>query len=652
MSDRDLPAGVADYAERKHRRTSAVERLLVRLAFLPQLLQPQCDARKLAAPIRQEIERIEPHTEREVQTLRYELRRAGLRPDLVQSALALVVRRAGDRMPLPPTNGALAAAALMLQGRAVDLQADGERALACALAATVAALAGKRVHIIVPTGHFARSRFRDMGPVFEVLDLSVAHVDEAMPVEQRRDAYRRDVVYCAQRSVALDCLADRLALKGRAGSVRLRTGGIGSHSTVVHELMLSGLHFAIVDEADVVLADAAQSALTLDGNANMSQEVRWLQEALVLAARLQRDADYTVPATVERLLVPLSVAGRGKLAQFARDLSGIWQGPSRREEIVELALATMLLLQKDRDFTVATDALNESRLKLDRSAAALAGGQTQARLVRLLLEIREGCAITATRQTLARITYQRFVRSYVGCAVTASNMQGLAGELWRVCRLRQVRLGPRSTSSSASVMCAPLQPDAAAHVQEIARTVARLREHGQPLLLVTRDHVAAKALSVSLIAAGLPNTCLAGLQNDEEATAFSGARAPGRITVMPHTAACGVMVERPGPETTLPSLAIVITQLLPSQRHTQGLLRRCRRDGVPCVATELLAADDELLVAYVPAWLRKRAGALPGRTLQKYCQWRYGSEAALLRDELLRADDYLGELFAFAGHTG
>ena len=50
--------------------------------------------------------------------------------------------------------------------------------------------------------------------------------------------------------------------------------------------------------------------------------------------------------------------------------------------------------------------------------------------------------------------------------------------------------------------------------------------------------------------------------------------------------------------------------------------------------------------------MRKRAAALPGRTLQKYCQWRYASETALLRDELLRADDYLGELFAFAGHTG
>jgi preprotein translocase subunit SecA len=650
MSDRDLPA--ADYAERKHRRTSAVERLLIRLAFLPQLLLPRYDARKLAAPIRLEIDRTQPPTEREVQSLRYELRRAGLQPDLVLRALAFVVTRAGNRMPLPPTNGALAGSALLLQGRAVELQADGERALACALAAAVAALAGKPVHVIVPTGHFARRRLRDVGALFEALDLSVAHVDEAMPAEQRRDAYRCDVVYCAQRTVALDCLADRMALKGRAGSVRLRASAIGAHSTVVQELMLGGLHFTIVDEADVVLADAAQTALTLDGNANMSQEVRWLQDALVLAARLQCDVDYTLPASVESLVVPLSAAGRAKLGQFTREMSGIWQGVRRREEIVELALATMWLLQKDHDYAVATEGLNESRLRLDPQAAALAGGQTQARMVRLLLEIREGCAITATRQTLARITYQRFVRSYVGCAAIASDMQGLAGELWRVCRLRRVRLGPHSGSSSVSVMSVPLQPDATAHVQEIAQTVTRLREHGQPLLLVTRDHVAAKALSVSLIAAGLQNFCLAGLQNEEEAAAFSGARAAGRITVMPHTAACGVMLHRPEPETAVASLSIVITQLLPSQRHIQGLLRRCRRDGVPGVATELLAADDELLAAYVPAWLRKRAAALPGRTLQKYCQWRYASETAMLRDELLRADDYLGELFAFAGHTG
>lgn len=652
MSDREVAAPAADYAERKHRRTSAVERLLVRLAYLPQMLQPRQEVRKLAAPIRLEIDRTQPPTEREVQSLRYELHRAGLQPDLVLRALAIVVKRAGNRMPLPPTNGALAASALLLQGRAVELQADGERALACALAAAVAAFAGKPVHVIVPTGHFARRRLRDVGALFQALDLSVAHVDEAMPAEQRREAYRRDVVYCAQRTVALDCLADRMALKGRAGSVRLRAGAIGSHSTVTQELMLGGLHFAIVDEADVVLADAAQSALTLDGNANMSQEVRWLQESLVLAAQLQCDMDYTLPESVDALVVPLTDAGRIKLGQLTREMSGIWQGVRRREEVVELALATMWLLQKDHDYTLAPEGANESRLRLDPRVAALAGGQAQARMVRLLLEIREGCAITATRQTLARITYQRFVGSYVRCAATAADMQGLAGELWRVCRLRRIRLGSRSGSSSASVMSAPMQPDAAAHRKEIALAVTRLREHGQPLLLVTRDHVAAKALSESLIAAGLRNICLAGLQNEEEAAAFSGARAPERITVMPHTAACGVMLQRPEPETAVASLGIVITQLLPSQRHVQSLLRRCRRDGVPCVATELLAVDDELLAAYVPAWLLKRSAMVPGRTLQKYCQWRYGSETALLRDELLRADEYLGELFAFAGHAG
>ena len=649
MSDRDLPLGLADYAERKHRRTSPVERALIRLAFLPQLLRPRCDARKLAEPIRLEIDRIELHTEREVQVLRYELRRVGMRPDLVTRALAFAVVRAGDRLPLPPTNGSLAAAALMLAGRAVELEGGDERALACALAAAVAALAGKPVHVIVPTGHFARQRFVQMQPLFDALELSSAHVGEDMPTEQRRDAYRHDVVYCAQRAIALDCLADRLALKGRAGSVRMRTGAIGAYSSAANELMLRGLHWGIVDEADVVLADAAESALTIDSDANMSQEVRWLQEASMLAAQLRRDVDYVVPQESAGLAVQLSAAGRRKLAALSRELSGIWQGVNRREEVVALALAATVVLQKDRDYTVVTDAVKEARLKLNPEAAALAQGPTQLRLLRLLLEIREGCAVTATRQTLARITYQHLVRSYVKCAVIASDLGGLGGEIWRVCRVRRARVG---NAGDSGVESATVCRTSAAHAREIEKIARDSRASSQPLLLVTRDHAAAKALSTSLEAAGLATTCLLGLQNDDEAAAFASAATAGRITVMPHTAACGLIVQKPESGTQPMDLAIVFTHLLPSQRHTRGFLRRCRADGVTCIAVEVLATDDELMAAYTPAWLRGLADVLPRRPVQRFCQWRHASETALLRDELLRADDYLGELFAFAGRTG
>jgi preprotein translocase subunit SecA len=639
---------LVDYAERKHRRASPVERALIRLAFLPQLLRPRCDARKLAEPIRLEIDRIELHTEREVQVLRYELRRVGMRPDLVARALAFAVVRAGNRLPLPPTNGALAGAALLLDGRAVELEGGDERALACALAAAVAGLSGKPVHVIVPTGHFARQRFAQMQPLFDALELSSAHVDEDMPAEQRRDAYRHDVVYCAQRPLALDCLADRLALKGRAGSVRMRTDAIGAYSSTPNELMLRGLHWGIVDEADVVLADAAQSALTIDSDANMSQEVRWLQEALMLAGHLRRDVDYAVPPSPASLAVQLGVSGRAKLAQLARDLSGIWQGANRREEVVELALAATVLLQKDRHYTVTMDALNAARLKLNPETAALAQDQTQARLLRLLLEIQEGCAITATRQTLARITYQRLVRSYVKCAVIASDMSGLGGEIWKVCRVSRARLSARPAGSVA----ASVQSNEARHAHEIEALVTRARARSQPLVLVTRDHAAAKALSATLDASGFATSCLLGLQNEDEAAAFAAAATAGRITVMPHTAACGLIVQKSETEAQSVDLAIVFTHLLPSQRHTRGFLRRCRADGVTCTAVELLAVDDELMVAYTPAWLRGWANVLPGRPVQKFCQWRHASETALLRDELLRADDYLGELFAFAGHTG
>lgn len=636
MSERAPSLQLGAYPERPQRRASVVEKFLVSLAYLPQALLAGQSASRLAARIKQ-ARGASTIGDMELRTLRYELRKHGLRGDLVARALALASRAAGTK----PDDLQLAAAWLLIQERVVELPMAEGRSLACALAAAVVAMSGVTVHIVVPVGHAARRDCAAMQPLFAALDLSVACVDDTTKPEQRRDCYASDVIYCVQRELALDYLRDRLVLRGKPRAVRLRTELLTAQMPVSRNLMLRGLQFAIVDEADVVLIDGVQSPVAISTDVESSQEGRWVGEALKLARSLQAEQDYLVH---EGKFIELTQAGGRRLGDLAYGMAGIWQGAERREEIVKLALVACHVLQRDKHYTV-----NEPALQVDPQVLRMFGTQpATVRVLRLLLELKEGCAPTATRETLARIAYQRFFRSYLKSAAIASNTRGIGGELWKVYRKRLAKLRAQAPRLWIALpdRIAPTRDACAAGV---TARIAELHERGSPVLLITRNQMACGFWSEALAKAGLQHQCLTGAQDEKEAAAFAAAATPGRITVAPHFAARGCTVDRVAATEKLGGLRVIFVQLFPSDRHQLSLLARTLPAGVPGSVQRMLALDDEILVNYAPDWWRRPRLASTHGYMLRYCQWRFDRDNALGRSEQLRVEDYLGDLLAFSG---
>ena len=68
-----------------------------------------------------------------------------------------------------------------------------------------------------------------------------------------------------------------------------------------------------------------------------------------------------------------------------------------------------------------------------------------------MVELKEGCALSGKRLTLARMTYQRFFRRYRRLAGMTGTAKEVAGEMWRtyrlaVARFRQPAVAPRLPS--------------------------------------------------------------------------------------------------------------------------------------------------------------------------------------------------------------
>ena len=172
---------------------------------------------------------------------------------------------------------------------------------------------------------------------------------------------------------------------------------------------MRGLQFAIVDEADSVLVDEARTPLILSSEARNSQEELLHQQALFLSKQLD-ETDYSISNGA----IELTRDGEQKLEDIAIPLGGIWKGPHRREQLVRQGLTALHVFQRDKHYLVREGKV----VIIDEHTGRLMPDRSWEQGLHQLIEIKEECEVTGRRDTLARISYQRFFRRYLHLAGT------------------------------------------------------------------------------------------------------------------------------------------------------------------------------------------------------------------------------------------
>ena len=145
-----------------------------------------------------------------------------------------------------PTRGQFAAAAHLIRGFVVEMDAGEGKSLAAALAAAVLAAAGRRVHILTANDYLAARDCEYHAPLLESLGIRVGLIIANMDADERRHQHARQVVYAAAREIGFDYLRD-----GAARSFAERVNPV--------------FDFAIADEADHLLIDQARVPLIISG---------------------------------------------------------------------------------------------------------------------------------------------------------------------------------------------------------------------------------------------------------------------------------------------------------------------------------------------------------------------------------------------------
>ncbi|MCC6531965.1 MAG: prepilin peptidase [Burkholderiales bacterium] len=583
--------------------------------------------------------------------LRRRLRREGFRSDAVGRAFALVREVAARVIGQRHFDVQLAGGWGLLQGRLVEMATGEGKTLTATLPAATAALAGVPVHVITVNDYLATRDAQSMGPVYEFLGLSVGVVTQDLDPDRRRAAYACDITYCTNKDLAFDYLRDRVALADSGSAAHIALERLRGGRGIAGRVVLRGLHFGIVDEADSVFIDEARTPLILSASKGDDDETLVCEQALSLARGLSAGEDYAIDWRDR--IIDLHPAGKDRLSAWSEDQHGAWTSKRAREELVRQALSALHLFTRDQHYVVA-----EGKVRIvDEFTGRIMPDRSWERGLHQMIEAKEGVALTARRDTLARITYQRLFRRYLRLAGMTGTAMEIAPEAWSIFRLDAVRV-PLNRPSRRRFERGRLFASAAEKWDAVAAAAERCaRGEGRPVLIGTRSVQASEALSKVLSERGLEHALLNAKQDREEAEVIAAAGLAGRITVATNMAGRGTDIRLTAEVAARGGLHVILTECHESARIDRQLFGRGARQGDPGSCAMLVSLEDELFRTYAPALTRfARAAAAPVRDSRAFLRLvRIAAQAAAerrnarVRRDNLKLDRRLEKTLAFSG---
>lgn len=578
----------------------------------------------------------------------------GLQEPLVSQAFALVSAVASLRLGLRPHDVQLYGGRVILNGMIAEMETGEGKTLAATLPACTAALAGIPVHIVTVNDFLVARDARWMGPVYRAMGLSVGTVTEGMDTEQRRAAYACDVTYCTNKQLAFDYLKDRLLLGQENRALHLQLEGLYREQPRSRQLLMRGLCFAIVDEADSVLVDEARTPLIIASRNDSTQEELAYRMAIRISGKLQTPRDFTVHSRDRH--AELTDFGRAQVAHEARGLGGLWAGARRREELIQQALGALHIYQADRHYIVRDGKV----LIIDEYTGRVMPDRSWERGLHQMIEAKEHCAISGRQETLARISFQRFFRRYLRLAGMTGTAREITAELYSVYRLNVVTI-PTNRPVQRRAQPDRIHVSTAQKWQDVVSAISEQYQRGRPVLVGTRSVADSEHLGRLLTAAGLPHQILNARQDQEEAEIIQQAGQQGSITVATNMAGRGTDIRLGEDVVARGGLHVLATERHEARRIDRQLFGRGGRQGDPGSYQAIVSLEDELVSAlfgtrlarWCNYWQRHHR-PLP-RWLGKPLLWLAQESAerhhSRIRRELLKLDDNQGDMLAFSGRT-
>jgi preprotein translocase subunit SecA len=553
-------------------------------------------------------------------------------------AMAIVREGALRAIGLRPFPVQIMGALAMCQGAVAEMATGEGKTLTAALAASIWAWSGRPVHVITVNDYLVQRDAEEMEPIYSLLGMKVGHVVHETTPAERVDHYRRGIVYCTSKELVADFLRDQIQLGNLRTSTQTALGLMMSGGTT-GQLMVPGLFRTIVDEADSLLIDEAVTPLIISNSPDEEPNSTFYRAANDLAERLERGRDFIVDTTVRS--VDLTARGQERLEELCEG-ENFWKGKRRREELVTQALVGHYCFVRDEQYLVGEDGKVQI---IDEFTGRVMADRSWRHGLHQAIEVKEGVKVTADKENLARLSFQRFFRQYpIMCGMTGTAWEA-SPELWQIYQRTVIRI---PTNRPCIRVQLPLRMfDTMDQKWEaVTERVAEIHATDAPILIGTRSVLASEEVSKRLTARGLIHRVLNASQTKGEAEIVSQAGQRAQITVATNMAGRGTDIKLAKGVADIGGLHVISTEPHGSFRVDRQLFGRAARQGDPGCAQLFASAEDDLFVRHA-AKLRKMWRTYGAERLINTAQSRAERMARFNRKQVLKSDDWMDQSLPF-----
>ncbi len=566
--------------------------------------------------------------------------------------LAILSIAATRTLGMTPFPVQLQAVLRLLEGDVIQMATGEGKTLVGAMANTGFGLMGKRVHSVTVNDYLAARDAEWMGPLVKFFGLTVAAVTESMTTDERRKAYKANIVYAPVNEIGFDVLRDQL-ITDRADAVQ------------------HGADVALIDEADSVLVDEALVPLVLAGNEPGTAPGGRITD---LVRRLRKNQHYVVDEDGRN--ASLTDVG-ARLLERQLGIASLYDDEHVGSTLVQvnLALHAHALLTRDVHYIV-----RDGKVALiDASKGRVADLQRWPDGVQAAVEAKEGLAVTEGGRILDTITLQALMHRYpMVCGMTGTAVEA-TDQLRSFYDLRVSvidRNEPLQRFDEADRVYATIRDKNRAIIDEIKA----IHDTGQPVLVGTQDVAESEALAEALREYDIDVNVLNAKNDAEEARIIAEAGDIGRVTVSTQMAGRGTDIKLGGADETdhdavvkLGGLAVIGTSRHRTARLDNQLRGRAGRQGDPGLALFFVSLEDDVVVVggageevtarpaadgsieskRIRDWIEHCQRVTEGQLLEIHSQtWKYNKLLADQRDiidkrraELLDTDRAWQEIF-------
>jgi len=587
-----------------------------------------------------------------IQEIRIQLHKHGLQRSLILKSFAIVREVADRTITQRHYDVQLHAGWLMINGFLAEMETGEGKTLATTLASCTAALAGIPVHVITANDYLANRDCELMNPIYHRLGLSSGSVIEGVEKDQRGVIYRCDIVHSTNKQLAFDYLRDRIEIGSNTDSLSLQFQQMQNEQKNKQPLLLRGLCFALVDEADSILIDEAKTPLIITKNLPNEELPEIFHNALSLASSLSNNVDYTVNSQSRE--IELTPKGEQSLDDLIQKLPPHWHNKRKRETRVKQALATEYFYKKNKHYIV-----RENKIQIvDEFTGRIMADRSWEQGLHQMIEAKEGCLLSEQREPLARISYQTFFSRYLQLGGTSGTLKEVSAEMQRVYGLKVIKVATNRPSKRI-IQSESIYRNKDIKKQVFLKQVDIFYQQNRPVLVGTSSVEESEQVSQWLGEKNLPHRLLNAKQDKEEADIIAQAGQRQTITVATNMAGRGTDIKLAPSVIELGGLHVIALNLNDSRRIDRQLYGRCGRQGEPGSAEAILSLEDSALEEYYSsAMLKVLAKLCPlnrpiadfiGKIILRSPQHKNEKDQCKIRRSLIQQDKQLRKTLAFSG---